>query len=36
LWVEKADGPDLDESGQPDWTDKREGGQLLLIRVTGG
>jgi hypothetical protein len=36
LWVEKADGPDLDKSGQPDWTDKREGGQLLLVRVTGG
>jgi hypothetical protein len=36
LWVEKADGPDLLPPTGPDWTDKREGGQLLLVRVTGG
>jgi hypothetical protein len=36
LWVEKADGPDILPPSGPDWTDKREGGQLLLIRVPGG
>ena len=34
LWVEKADGPDLVAPTGPDWTFKREGGQLLLIRNT--
>ena len=36
LWVEKADGPDILPPAGPDWTDKREGGQLLLVRVDGG
>jgi hypothetical protein len=37
LWVEKADGPDGPDSGTaPDWTWKREGGQLLLITIPGG
>jgi hypothetical protein len=38
LWVEKADGPDTfidDETVNPDFTFKREGGQLLLIRIPG-
>jgi hypothetical protein len=38
LWVEKADGPDtfIDaETVNPDFTFKREGGQLLLIRIPG-
>jgi hypothetical protein len=33
LWIEKADGPDLVAPVGPDWTFKREGGQLLLIRI---
>jgi len=36
LWVEKADGPDLLAPTGPDWTNKREGGQLLLITIPGG
>jgi hypothetical protein len=32
LWVEKAPGDDNNGDGQPDFTYKREGGQLLLIR----
>ena len=38
LWVEKAPGPDtfIDaETVNPDFTYKREGGQLLLIRIPG-
>ena len=37
LWVEKAPGPDtfIDPNGDPDFTYKREGGQLLLIRIPG-
>ncbi len=36
LWIEKAPGPDtIAPAGNPDWTYKREGGQLLLIRVPG-
>jgi len=38
LWVEKADGPDtfIDaETVNPDFTFKREGGQLLLLRIPG-
>jgi hypothetical protein len=37
LWVEKAVGPDtfLDSDNLPDFTYKREGGQLLLIRIPG-
>ncbi|MBL8096384.1 MAG: hypothetical protein JNL73_19555 [Anaerolineales bacterium] len=33
LWVEKAPGDDFNGDGQPDFTYKREGGQLLLVRV---
>ena len=36
LWVEKAPGDDNNSDGQPDFTYKREGGQLLLIRIPGG
>jgi hypothetical protein len=37
LWVEKAPGPDtfIDANSDPDFTFKREGGQLLLIRIPG-
>ena len=31
LWVEKADGPDLGGAVGPDYTFKREGGQLVLF-----
>jgi hypothetical protein len=33
LWVESAPGDDNNGDGQPDFTYKREGGQLLLIRM---
>jgi hypothetical protein len=36
LWVEKAPGADNLPPEGPDFTDKREGGQLLLIHVPGG
>lgn len=35
LWVEKAPGEDNNGDSQPDFTYKREGGQLLLIRIPG-
>ena len=35
LWVEKAPGEDNNSDGQPDFTYKREGGQLALIRIPG-
>lgn len=35
LWVEKAPGDDNNHDGQPDFTFKREGGQLALIRIPG-
>jgi hypothetical protein len=35
LWVEKAPGDDNNGDGQPDFTYKREGGQLALLRVPG-
>ena len=37
LWVEKLTGPDtfIDADSNPDFTYKREGGQLLLIRIPG-
>lgn len=35
LWVEKAPGDDNDGNGAPDFTYKREGGQLALIRIPG-
>jgi hypothetical protein len=35
LWVERAPGDDNNGDGQPDFTYKREGGQLLLLKVPG-
>ena len=35
LWIEKGPGDDNNGDGQPDFTYKREGGQLLLIRNLG-
>ena len=35
LWVEKAPGDDNNGDGQPDFTYKREGGQLALLRISG-
>jgi hypothetical protein len=35
LWVERAPGDDLNGDGQPDFTYKRAGGQLLLLRIPG-
>jgi hypothetical protein len=35
LWVERAPGDDNNGDGQPDFTFKREGGQLALIRIPG-
>jgi hypothetical protein len=35
LFVEIGDGPDLVAPAGPDWLNKREGGQLLLIRIPG-
>lgn len=35
LWVEKAPGEDNNGDGQPDFTYKRVGGQLTLIRIPG-
>ncbi len=36
LFVEVGNGPDLLAPAGPDWLNKREGGQLLLIKVEGG
>jgi hypothetical protein len=36
LWIERAPGPDNFAPPGPDFTFKREGGQLLLIRIPGG
>jgi hypothetical protein len=33
LWIEKAPGDDNNGDGQPDFTYKREGGQLALLRI---
>jgi hypothetical protein len=33
LWVEKAPGDDNNGDGEPDFTYKREGGQLALLRI---
>jgi hypothetical protein len=33
LWVEKAPGDDNNGDGNPDFTYKRAGGQLLLLRI---
>jgi hypothetical protein len=37
FWVESAPGPDtfIDDNTDPDFTYKREGGQLVLIRIPG-
>jgi hypothetical protein len=35
LWVEKAPGFDDFPPPGPDYTFKREGGQMLLIRIPG-
>jgi hypothetical protein len=35
LWVDIAPGPDVVAPAGPDWTYKREGGQLLLVRIPG-
>jgi hypothetical protein len=35
LWVERAPGDDNNGDGQPDFTYKREGGQLALLRIRG-
>jgi hypothetical protein len=35
LWVAKAPGDDNNGDGQPDFTYKREGGQLMLLRIPG-
>ncbi|HYH91591.1 MAG TPA: hypothetical protein VD763_00405 [Candidatus Saccharimonadales bacterium] len=36
LWVEKAPGADNVAPPGPDFTDKRAGGQLLLVRIPNG
>jgi hypothetical protein len=35
LWVDKAPGDDNNGDGQPDFTYKREGGQLLKLTIPG-
>jgi hypothetical protein len=35
LWIEKAPGEDNNGDGQPDFTYKREGGQLILLKIPG-
>lgn len=35
LWVETGPGRDLEPPPGPDWLNKREGGQLLLLRLPG-
>jgi hypothetical protein len=35
LWVQKADGPDALPPAGKDFTFKREGGQLVLLRIPG-
>jgi hypothetical protein len=35
LWIDKAPGEDNNGDGQPDFTYKREGGQLMLVRIPG-
>lgn len=35
LFVEIGDGPNLVAPAGPDWLNKREGGQLLLIKIPG-
>jgi hypothetical protein len=33
LWIEQGPGADFNNDGQPDFTNKREGGQLLLLHI---
>ncbi len=35
LWVEKAPGDDNNGDSQPDFTYKREGGQLIMLKIPG-
>ncbi len=35
LWIEKAPGEDNNGDGQPDFTYKREGGQMMMIKIPG-
>jgi hypothetical protein len=35
LWVERAPGDDNNGDGEPDFTYKRAGGQLLLLKIPG-
>jgi hypothetical protein len=35
LWVEKAPGDDNNGDNQPDFTYKREGGQLIMLKIPG-
>ena len=35
LWVEKAPGEDNNGDSQPDFTYKREGGQLMMLKIPG-
>jgi hypothetical protein len=35
LWIDAAPGPDVVAPPGPDWTYKREGGQLLAIKIPG-
>jgi hypothetical protein len=35
IWVERAPGEDNNGDNQPDFTYKREGGQLLLLKIPG-
>jgi hypothetical protein len=35
LWIEKAPGDDNNGDGEPDFTYKREGGQLALLHIPG-
>jgi hypothetical protein len=36
LWIEEAPGADNYPPAGPDFTYKREGGQLRLIKIRGG
>jgi hypothetical protein len=36
LWTEIGDGPDILPPAGPDWLNKREGGQMVLLRIPGG
>jgi hypothetical protein len=35
LWIEKAPGDDNNGDSQPDFTYKREGGQLIMLKIPG-